>query len=185
MFLTKHVVAMMLLTAPPEALDGQDLDQLQAPFAAALQALAIEWEIFDPREVRDLLIKPQDFRADLKELQTRYRDLKQAPLLEECRRFPPRKLVNDLLSFNRAYRNDLAARLAVDRIHEEELRAALQETDQLYRIWDTVRDAGCEYYYINMRRQALLQLRNLLGPEAFYSGQLPPHLPTWRLPSAD
>lgn len=185
MFLTKQVVAALLLTAPPDALDSLEWTHTEASIVAAMQALAIDWEIYDPREVRDLLARPGAFRADLKELQTRYRDLQEAPRLEEYRRFPQRQLVNDLLSFNRALRNDLAARLAVDRLHEEELRAALEETDQLYKIWDTVRDAGCEYYYINVRRQALLQLRNLLGPQAFYSGQIPPHVPTWRIPSAD
>jgi hypothetical protein len=132
-----------------------------------------------------VLAQPQDFAADLKLLQGRYRELVNAPRLEECTRFPERPLVNDLMAFNRAYRNDLTTRLALDTIHEDELRAALTETDQLYRIWDAIRDARCDYYYITVRRQALQQLRELLGAEAYYSGRLPPHVPSWRFAVLD
>jgi hypothetical protein len=31
-----------------------------------------------------------------------------------------------------------------------------------------------------VRRQALKQLRTLIGAEAYYTGQLPPHVPLWR-----
>ena len=64
-----------------------------------------------------------------------------------------------------------------------ELRTALQETDHLYYIWDTVRDARCEYYYVTVRRQALKRLRDLLGEEAYYTTKLPPFVPLWRFQS--
>jgi hypothetical protein len=185
MFTFKYVIATALLTAPPDSLVLADTAGVHQALSPALQAVAVDWEILDARENRYVLAQPQDFLADLKLLQGRYHELINAPRLEECSRFPERALVNELMAFNRAYRNDLTTRLALDTVHEEELRAALTETDQLYRVWDAIRDARCDYYYITVRRQALLQLRELIGAEAYYSGQLPPHVPVWRFPVLD
>jgi hypothetical protein len=181
----KYVLAAALLTAPPDTMTFPDAAGVHQELAPALQELAVHWEILDPRENRYVLAQPQDFPADLKLLQGRFRELRSAPRLEECSRFPERSLVNEMMAFNRAYRSDLVARLALDTIHEDELRAALAETDHLYRIWDAIRDARCDYYYITVRRQALQQLRDLIGPEAYYSGNLPPHVPLWRFPVLD
>ena len=60
------------------------------------------------------------------------------------------------------------------------VRLALKETDCLYQVWDSVRDARCEYYYITVRRQALKKLHPLLGPDAYAGGEWPPHVPLWR-----
>jgi hypothetical protein len=153
---------------------------LYATLAPSLQSTAIQWEILDPREVRYVLARPQDFCSDVKLLARRYRDLADAPSLHDCLRFPDRATINDLLAFNRAYRQHIDVRQPVELVHWWELRAVLQETDQLYQIWDTVRDARCEYYYVTVRRQALKRMRDLLGDEAYYSGRLPPHVPLWR-----
>jgi hypothetical protein len=174
-----HLLAAALLALPPEACPPPWAHPLLAP---ALRAQAVGRQLLDPRETRYVLAQPQDFAADLNLLRGRARELCGAPLVEEAARFPERAAVNDLMKFNRDYRNDLVARLALDALHEEELRAALAETDQLYRIWDAVRDARCDYYFVTVRRQALWQLRGLIGAEAYYRGQLPPHLPVWRLP---
>jgi hypothetical protein len=87
-----------------------------------------------------------------------------------------------MLDFNRDYRNDLTKRLAMDRLNGDALQAAILETDQLHKVWQTLLDARCDYYHTTVRRQSLMQLRDLVGPEAFYSGQLPPHVPVWRFP---
>ena len=60
------------------------------------------------------------------------------------------------------------------------VRAALKETDWLYQIWDAVRDARCEYYYVTVRRQALKRLQTMLGSEAYSAADLPPYVPVWR-----
>jgi hypothetical protein len=57
---------------------------------------------------------------------------------------------------------------------------ALKETDSLYQVWDSVRDARCEYYYITVRRQALKRLQQMIGPDAYNAANLPPHVPLWR-----
>jgi hypothetical protein len=179
------LIAFALLASPPDVLELPEAPKLHPPLAPALRAMALHWELLDPREVGYVLAQADDFAGDLKLLQGRFQELAAAPALAECKRLPSREMAGDLLAFNRTYRDSLTNRLALDMVHADELRAALTETDQLYRIWDMVRDARCEYYYITYRRQALQQLLELVGPQAFYSGQLPPHVPMWRIPIAD
>jgi hypothetical protein len=138
-------------------------------------------EILDRLETH-ILSQPAEVATDLKVLLDRYHELVAAPPLRECQRLPERAVVEDMLAFNRIFQKDLKARLELDRVHAVDLQAALEETEQLYQVWDAVREARCEYYHVTSRRRALQQLRNLIGMDAFYSGQLPPHLPLWRLP---
>ena len=70
-------------------------------------------------------------------------------------------------------------------VHWWELREAIQETDRLYQVWDTIRDARCDYYYVTVRRQALKRLRETLGPDSYYSGNLPSHVPVWLFQHVD
>jgi hypothetical protein len=185
MFAYEYVMAAALLTAPEGCLPRSQVPPLYDALRPALQELAIRWEIMDPREKRYVMARSEDFHGDLKLLRRRYRRLVEAPRLAECLRFPDRATVNELLAFNRTYRQYLTARQPVDLVHAEELREALNETDQLYQIWDAVRDARCNYYYVTVRRQALKQLRCLLGAQAFYGSRLPPHVPVWRFPEFD
>ncbi len=175
-----YVLAAGLLTTPPDvpqpAIDSADWPAVQE----ALQSLAVEWEILDSREVRYVLARAEDFENDLNLLRRRYQDLKDAPRLNDSHRFPDRGTVNDLLAFNRAYRRYLDGRQALEQDRGQCLRAALKETDSLYQVWDAVRDARCEYYYITVRRQALKRLRQMIGQEAYDAGELPPYVPVWR-----
>jgi hypothetical protein len=180
-----YLLALALLTAPPDTAVLADARDVHAALRPTLQTLAVQLEILDPREVRYILARAEDFTSDLNLLRRRYRDLNDAPLLHDCHRLPDRATVNELLSFNRAYRQHLDVRQPVELAHWWEVRAILQETDQLYQIWDTVRDARCEYYYVTVRRQALKRLREALGDEAYFSGRLPPHVPLWRFQQID
>lgn len=149
------------------------------PVAPAVRELALSAELLDPREVRYVLTRSEDFDSDLKLLRRRYHELADAPPLCDCQRFPDRSAISDLLAFNRACRQHLDSRQAIELVHWWELREAIQETDHLYQVWDTIRDARCDYYYVTVRRQALKRLRDTLGPEAYYTGCLPPHVPVW------
>jgi hypothetical protein len=177
-------VAAVLLTAPPGTVELPDAAAVHSACALEARWLALNWEILDKRETTHLLSAGKDFASDLKVLQGRYHELAAAPHLEDLDRLPSRALATDLLAFNRAFRADVEAKLAIDGAHEEELQTTLEETDHLHRIWDAVREARCEYYYITVRRQALQHLRDLIGMEAYYSSNLPPHLPVWRLPES-
>jgi hypothetical protein len=185
MFPFDYLLAAALLTASPEAAEPTVSNDDYTRLQPTLQTLAVEWEILDAREVRYVLTRPEDFAADIKLLRRRWNDLADAPRLHDCLRFPERAVISDLLAFNRAYRQHLDTCMTVELVRWWELRESLQETDRLYQVWDTVRDARCDYYYVTVRRQALKRLREMLGEEAYYSGCLPPHVPVWRFQRID
>jgi hypothetical protein len=182
---THTVLAIALLTAPPGSPDPKDAARLFQILKAPMQTLAVKWEILDGREVRYILARQEDFAADLNLLRRRYHDLANAPALADSQRLPDRAVVNDLLASNRAYRQHIDVRQPLELIHWWDLRAALQETDHLYQVWDAVRDARCDYYYVTVRRQALKRLRELVGEEAYYGTNLPPAVPLWRFHRMD
>lgn len=175
-----YLLALALLTAPPDGVDSAAPIEMSERLRPTLQALAVQLEILDPREVRYILSRQEDCTADINLLRRRYHDLVDAPLLSDSLRFPDRESVNELLSFNRSYRQHIDMRQTVELAHWWEHQATLQETEQLYQVWDTVRDARCEYYYVTVRRQALKRLRELIGMDAYYGGRLPPFVPVWR-----
>jgi hypothetical protein len=179
-----YLFACALLATPPDLLELPEAAKLFDTLGPDLKAIAMHLELLDPRETYVLEERDQ-FAGDLKLLQERYRDLRAAPPLGDSLRFPDREMVGELLAFNRRYREGLDNRLNLDRVHSEDLKAALSETDFLYRVWDKVRDVHCEYHYVTYRRQALQELREMVGPRAYYTGQLPPHVPLWRIPVAD
>lgn len=160
---------LLLWLIPPDLVaERQDL-------RALIAEACVGAELLDPREVRYVLVRPEDIDSDLAMLHRRLANLQGAPYSAEAERFPERTVVNDFLAFNRSYRLHILTGLGTQAEGE-----ALREIDQLYDIWDTVRDARCEYYYVTVRRQALLRLRDLVGAEAFATGQLPPYVPLWR-----
>ena len=175
-----YALAVALLASPSESLDLTGVSEHLATVRPTIQAVAIYWEILDPREVRYVLMRSDDFSGDLKLLRRRYAELHDAPPLYDQMRFPDRLLINDLLSFNRAYRQTLDNRQALELASWWELNEMVQEVDRLYNVWDTIRDVRCEYYYVTVRRQALKKLRDTLGNEAYYNGKLPPHVPIWQ-----
>lgn len=185
MFPYQYLLAAALLTQPAESPGPSPHPEWYAVLKEPLQTLAVEWEILDPREVRYVLARAEDFSSDLNLLRRRYQELGEAPPVDDSRRFPERTAVNELLTVNRAFRQHIDARQPGEPSRWWELRSALQETDTLYQVWDTVRDARCEYYYVTVRRQALQRLRELLGPDNYYAGALPPHVPMWRFQEID
>lgn len=172
--------ALVLLAAPADSASATPPTNFYGVLRPTIQAVAVQLEILDPREVRYILARAEDFQSDLNLLRRRYRELADAPPVSDSLRFPDREAINDMLSFNRAYRQYIDIRQSVELAHWWEHQATLQETEQLYQVWDTVRDSRCEYYYVTVRRQALKRLREQLGEHAYYSGQLPPYVPIWR-----
>ncbi len=185
MFGLDYVVAWIALSAPPVFVDPLIGTHSFDFIRPALHATALRLEILDPREVRYILARSDDFLSDMNLLRRRYEDLIDAPALIDSRRFPDAETVNQLLNFNRSYRQNLCFRQPVELARIGELREAVRETDELYHIWDTVRDTRSDYYYVTVRRQALKKLRDVLGPEAYHYGRLPPPVPLWRFEEID
>lgn len=180
MLVYEYSLALLLITAPANEVCPGMLPPWEGPWRVVLIDAAMKMELLDRREAASMFVERHAFAQDLLLLQVRFHELKHAPMLEECRRFPDRAMINDFLAFNRAYRSDLNAQIAIDQIHAEELRVALRETDFCYQVWDNLRDARTEFYNVTVRRRAFLAVRRLAGDEAFVSGRLPPHVPVWR-----
>lgn len=169
----ESILAIALLSVPVPV--GYD-----AGLARTLSRYCLSAELLDPREVRYVLADELQWDNDLALLRSRYAELHDAPRVADALRFPPRPIVNDWLAFNRAYRRSVDALLPLNQDRPGVCLETLKECDTLYQVYDLVRDAGCEYYYVAVRRQALAKLRKLLGDEAYYDGVLPPFVPVWR-----
>ena len=77
MFASDYLLAVVLLTAAPGSSESANQAALFQSLCVPVQVVAIQWEILDPREVRYVLTRPEDFSADLKLLWRRYQDLVQ------------------------------------------------------------------------------------------------------------
>lgn len=174
------ILAMVLLVAPPGSpVPDVTVEEFPA-LQAALHFYGVEWEILDPREAKYVLTRFEDFQSDLDLLRKRHQDLKDVPKISDSKRFPDRSTVNEMLSFNRQFRKHLETSQLIESHRANHYGLAMRETDRLYQIWDSVRDARCDFYYVTVRRQALKKLKCLIGTEAYFGGELPPYVPTWR-----
>lgn len=144
--------------------------------------ICLNCEIMDPREVRYVLADPVEFVGDIQMLKARARSLVDCPGVAVSVLFPDKEIVNELLLLNRAHRQYLEMCLNVHR-RSQFFRQSIEENEYLYRIWDKARDSRCEFYYVHIRRQALGVLMQELGPEDFWKGKLPPHVPDWKFTS--
>jgi hypothetical protein len=179
-----YVLAVAMLTSPAGGADGEPLAE-HVCLARSLREVALHWEILDPREASYLMTGPEGFEGDVRVLQRRYQELADAPPAIDALRFPVRELVCELLTFNRAYHTHLLRRREAEGKGQQDLDDALTEADQLYHIYDLVRDARSDFYYVSVRRQALLALRQAIGWPDYASGLLPPHVPVWRFARRD
>ncbi|MBY0524650.1 MAG: hypothetical protein K2R98_14700 [Gemmataceae bacterium] len=170
-------LAILLLTTPidPPAELGHS-----EPLRATLRALALQAELLDPREVSYVLARPEGFADDVALLRQRWQELNDAPSVYDADRLPDRSACADRLKLNCEYQRHLERQ-----INTEQVREALAETIKLYHLWDAARDARCEYYYVTVRRQALKQIREQLGEDAYYAGQLPDPVPLHRFQRTD
>lgn len=172
-----HVLALAVLFAPAEC--G---DVFHAPEHACLwrtvQQTALSLELLDPRESRYVLSRQTDYEADVRLLRRRYCELKEAPPLTDAWRFPPPDVASRHLEFNRTVHRDLTLRRNAMGGHLG-YDAALAESERLYKVWDAVRDARSEFYYVSVRRHALAVVLQLIGADAYHKAELPPPSPGW------
>jgi hypothetical protein len=147
---------------------------------------AARMELLDERElVYFKMATPEEFKSDLERIRVRYQDLFDAPPLQDAARFPDRDTINELMAFNRSYRAYAEACQLWGSADYFRWRVVIQEIDQCYKAWDLARDSKCVYYYITARRYALKNLRDLLGPEAYYNGDMPSCVPFHRFRSVN
>lgn len=146
----------------------------------ALQKQALADEVVDPREARYILARDQDLKHDLALVGKRYVELAGAPSLAWLGQFPGHEYAVACVSFNRSYYGFLTTQAAVRLKEREWYDETICQTEKLYQLWDAVRDAQTGYYYVTVRRAALLKVLEMVGEEDFCAGRLPPCVPLWR-----
>ena len=103
-----------------------------------------------------------------------------SPYLYHVDRFPtPRPVIRELLTFNRAYKIHINGyrNICPD---SNTICLVEKECDLLWMAWDSLDDAKNELFSVRKRRSSLGVLLNIIGPEMFMEGRMPPHVPYWR-----
>ena len=117
---------------------------------------------------------------ELETLQKWWQELKDAPYADDAKRFPGWQVARSNCDWNRMYYSHLDALLPIYYSNigkSEDIRAAKRQLDYLYKVWKAVEQSNLGYMPIRSRREALQELRSLIGEEAYYSGKLPSHVP--------
>lgn len=176
-----YALAIALIIMPDLDTDSPNLKS-NAGVMEAVSNMALRMELLDPREAEYNFRNEEFFGANLKFVRERYQNLHDAPFDADHYRFPCKSICDEQLGFNRQYKQWLEAQVGPTRLAQfpEDINAAIEETENLYKIWDLARDSGCEYYYVCVRREALKNLRQIIGVKNFESGKLPPVVPLWR-----
>ena len=174
------LTAIILLTGTPDVPAACPPEDEFPALKAAVHQIAKQWEILDERETSYVFAQRAEFEADLNMLRRRYHALRDLPRLEEANRLPDRKVVNELIGFNRAFRKHLVEKQMLEQDRYDLYQEVMLETDRLYKVWDAVRDARCDFYFVGARRQALQRLKDLIGEEDYRTMVLPPNVPVWR-----
>jgi hypothetical protein len=177
------LLAVALLTAPVGTPEQTPPEDRWLAVRDAIHKIAVEWEIMDPFETQFVLTTREDFEVDLNLLRRRHAELADAPRLADCRRLPDRRTADELIKFNRAFRKHLEDRQVWEQDRIDLFSIAIQETDRLCNQWEVIRDAQCDYGSITFRRTALKKLRDVIGEDAFSTGQMPHSVPDWRFAS--
>jgi hypothetical protein len=185
---TDFMMAMMLLTGVCVEPDYTNFNTKEV--RAALSQRCIKLQYMDERESRYVLTRQEDFENDVRMLQNRYRMLKDAPMVEEADwRLPmPREELNKAIQFNRAFLVNMEAERLWNPDRAAIYDATIKENQFLYKVYDAARDAKCDFYYVTVRRTALVELRRLLrvwdgdDKDETYRGlrHFPPCAPIWR-----
>ena len=171
-----QALAVVLVTAPVDA--SCDAPGVPLP---ALQHVALALELLDPRECRYTFasVEGNSLAADLLTVRKRWAELRDAPPVCDAVRLPDSETILAAKRVNREYRAWLEARQQL-LPSEEWIAEAIGECDALYQAWDLASDARTDWYYLAVKRKALLQLRERIGPWDYYRAAMPPPVPIWR-----
>ena len=172
--------AAMLLSAPMGTPEAPPTPERWPVVRDALHQTAVDWEILDARERRYVLTKREDFQDDLDFLRKRRSELAEAPRVIDAERLPDRVTINDCIRFNRSFRKNMELRIAWETDRAGFIREVIDENERLYKIWDTFATPRATCTTSRRAEIALLKLRDMIGPDAFASGESMPYVPDWR-----
>jgi hypothetical protein len=141
----------------------------------SLKEIALRTELVGPHE-RWIT----DFRSELAYVRRHGRELANAPPISDALWLPSPAVAQECRRFNLSYQRCLELRRQVALHHQDQCSDALREAQFLGDVWRRVETATSPTNSWVCRRRALQELRDLLGPEAYYTGRLPPCVPVWR-----
>lgn len=144
-----------------------------------MQKLAIVCELMDKREYNEIFFRLEDFVQDARCIRERKEKLRNAPAASDSYLFPDRDLISKCMEANFYYQQFLKSNRYLNSSTAVQYSKALVQCQTLRTLYDSVRDAKTDYMYITIRRLALAKIRQTIGDEAYYTGTLPPALPTW------
>lgn len=177
------ILALVLITLPPSENDLSHFSHLKQ----SCLEISLEMELMDAKEIKYVFSKNEEFNYDIKLIQKRYSELKDSPMTWDSKRFPGKEECTEILAFNRRFRTFVEQKIdfTIDAHEKLFLGEVLLEIDELYNLWDMIKDTNCEYYYVTTRRNMLKKLKEKLGDVDFYDGALPPAVPLWRFQRID
>lgn len=175
------LIALVVITSPV------DLELKVPPCSVeVIKSTAVGLEILSPTEAKWFFSSnPHYFQEECEALRRRYKRLKFAPPLVDVQRFPSMELCQQMKEVNRSYHNWLERQLQLNPT-QDWIEGALQENRLLYKVWDELYDIqSASTWDIYRIRSLLSDLRDMLGPGAYYGGFMPPAIPVWRLRRID
>lgn len=96
--------------------------------------------------------------------------------------FPSERECAHWIRLNRDYRKQVVWRQGFETQNYSYWQVVIGETDALWLIWDRCSDGQCRHRGQSYRLECLRDLLERIGPEAYFTGVLPPAVPVWRLP---
>ncbi len=161
--LNNLLLAYSLITSPqpPQG----DLNPLTA---VSVAHVAVQLQIMDLRETSYMFARKDEFATDLAMLRERFEKLREAPLVEDSGRLPDREWARGQMALNRRLYALIHNRFE-NRLFEA--MPLLNDLERRYQLYDKIVDATAPYYYVGIRRQALLEILQTVGPEIYYGGK--------------
>lgn len=186
---------------PPESMDMLAYHELSAPPGSdihldcnpislmSLRRVAVRMQLHCPSDIRfdsdsefpsneSLFSKPEEVLTDINIVRYRLLQCRDCPRTESLRRFNRQEVLHGL-AVNRAYQEHLRRRMEFEHDRRDILRAALIEVQEISQVYDKLDDAFRSLSIV-YTRQALRDVRRMIGQEAFERGQLPFCLPRWQ-----
>jgi len=174
------------LSAPP----GSDIHLDCNPISLmSLRRVAVRLQLHSSKDITTeldneiglsqlLFARQEDFIIDINIVRGRLQECRDCPRVDYLKRFDRGEIFRGL-TVNRAYQNHLRKRIGFEHDRREILQAALIEVQQIYAVYDRLDDAFRAPSTV-YARQALRDVRRMIGSEAFERGQLPFCLPRWQ-----
>lgn len=165
------------------AIAGPESTDLPACSLHSLQKVAVSMELLDPRECRYWFVNSEQLAYDLKEIRARFSEIGDAPPLCDAERFSSAEHCQAMKAWNRECKAWLEQRALLFPA-ERWIPEAIEECEQLWRVWGWAKDVQSDCY-IYWRRRCMKNLREAIGPLHYYAGCLPAPIPAWRIRRVD